>query len=300
MTESLVKAMLELHSSPLTSSCLRRTKLTINGLASGYTTGALFVGNVAHAALRWMHEKDRWDACETAIVNGAVIAEKQADDDNRPLSEAVVASKEEHLDTARKLVQAYADKCRLPDGSRLIGCELPIRASWEVDGEPFEFASHLDMLWRRPNGTLVVRDWKSGDDSPSAMYLSRNMQLGAYHLAVGEGEVCVSGEWLAFDAYPSCEWVHLRNLLPYGRATTTKDDDGNIVKFEKGESRPLRSALIDIEYNDRGRQAIRDEMALRVRMMRAGFWPTNPDPEGCRHCDVKPHCPAFDYPRGNT
>lgn len=287
----------EIHTSALTASCLRQAQLTLEGKAVGWTTGALFIGNTVHAALRHLHEGDSdWGrtACESAVLAGAAVADDTAKADNRPLSEAVIAGRAEHLAEAGKLVYAYATRCRLPEGAKLIGCELPIRATWEVDGEPFDFASHLDMLWRRADGSLVVRDWKSGSDSPSRMFLARNLQKAAYHLAVGEGEVCVDGEWLAFDAYPSVEWCHLRNLLPYGKATTTKDDDGNLVEFKKGEARPLRSALIETTYTDAGRDAARAEIATRVRMMRADLWPTNPSPDGCRFCDTRTGCPGFD------
>lgn len=287
----------EVHTSQLTASCLRRAQLTLEGKAVGFTTGALFVGNIVHAALRHLHEGDTdWKRtdCESAVIAGAAVAEQTATAARRPLSDAVLAGKAEHMAEALKLVYAYATRCRLPDGAKLIGCELPIRATWEVDGEPFDFASHLDMLWRDPRGRLLVRDWKSGSDSPSRMFLARNLQLAAYHLAVGTGEVCVGGDWLAFDTYPAVEWCQLRNLLPFGKATTTKDDAGKLTEYKKGDAHPLRSALLTVDYTDAGRDAAWAEIATRVRMMRADLWPTNPDAEGCRHCDCQPHCPSFD------
>lgn len=286
----------EVHTTPLTASCLHQAKATADGFSVGYTTGALFVGNICHAAIRHLHERNEWERvdCESAVIVGAKVAEATAKADNRPLSEAVISGRSDHLAEASKLVYAYATRCQLPPGSRLIGCELPIRATWTVDDEPFEFASHLDMLWRTTDGGLAVRDWKSGSDSPSVMYLSRNLQLAAYHLAIGEGEVCVDGEWLAFDTYPTMEWCHLRNLLPYGKATTTKGDDGKTADFKKGDPRPLRSALMEVNYTDAGRDAARAEIALRIRMMRADLWPTNPDPDGCRFCECRGACPSFD------
>ena len=56
----------------------------------------------------------------------------------------------------------------------------------------------------------------------------------------------------------------------------------------------LRSALVEVNYTDDGRDAARAEIATRIRMMRADLWPTNPDPEGCRHCDTRVGCPGFD------
>lgn len=291
--------MVEIHSTQLTAACLRRVELTLAGKASGYTTGALYVGNVCHAAIRAMHERgQKWDRteCESAVLAGALVADQTAKDDRRPLSEAVAAGRTDHLAEALKLVYAYACRCRLPEGSRLLGCELPIRATWDVDGEPIDFASHLDMLYRTPGGVLTVRDWKSGSDSPSRVFLGRNLQLAAYCLAVGTGEVCIDGDWVAFEDFPAVEWCHLRNLLPYGKATTTKDDDGNVAEFKKGDPRPLRSALVPVVHTDEGRDAAWAEIATRVRMMRAGYWPTSPDPEGCRCCDVRADCPSFDYP----
>jgi hypothetical protein len=93
--------------------------------------------------------------------------------------------------------------------------------------------------------------------------------------------------WERLESDAVVEWCHVRNLKPYKRAGKG---------YVAGDVRPIENILHPIEFEHT--QLVKDELALRVRMIRAGMFPTNPDPVGCMLCSCKGACPQFDVYRG--
>lgn len=269
-----------IHSSDLTASCPRAVQLRLEGKAVGEYPTALFRGQLAHAALEIMHGRDL-EADVNAVVDDEatekVLATAEAE--NRPITEAVArelgAIQEEVVEVLELYVKRFADyfaQCKV------IGTELPV--SWRADG--IDFASHIDLLFREPNGDLYVWDWKWRSDSPMYGYLSRNMQFAMYAMCCREGRIQIGGEWIALRQWPVVAWVHLPNLRPYTRA-----GEG----YAKGDERPLDRIVREVRYGDASRATILRELELRRAMMTAGLFPAIPDPLGCHLCECQAHCP---------
>ncbi len=279
----------EIHTSDLTGSCLRQVQLKVEGKAYGETTGALYVGNVVHPALAWLHNHDRWDrsACEAAVLHGVKVCEAEAKQENRPLSPSVKEKRSDYMAESLELVVLYAQRLKPARDETIIGTEIPLRFTLEHESldEPHEFATHIDLLGRNRDGVLVIDDWKTGKESPSFSYLSRNMQLALMWLGLLDGEILepTLGTWERLGERAIVQWIHIRSLKPYSKG-------GN--GFKKGDARPLEKIRFAVGFVHE--QRIRDELALRVRMVRAGHFPTNPDAIGCMLCDCKAACPSFD------
>lgn len=286
---------MEWHTSDLSADCLKSVELRLNGKRDtlGMTT-ALYLGQLFHAAARIWHE-DRDKTVEGCVLAAAPIVEAGALDEGRPLTPAVVSDQSEHWATVSRWLARYVQVYPMyfPDvfpETREVYCEVPIRLTLEVDGEDVEFASHLDCLIISPDGSATVLDWKTGADAPTWEYLSRNMQLSLYYLAVKYGRVKIGEGWQKLRAEPRVCWVHVRNLEPYGKKGEYKDGD-NVVQYVKGDFRPNHKVFQFVTINNDN--AIIDEFATRVRMQRAGLWPTNPTETGCFLCESKKYCPQF-------
>lgn len=284
---------LEIHTSDLTGPCLRRVELRLNGKASASTESAKFFGLLWGEVAAACHDNsDFTDPFVIALLPKArdrVIA--KAKEENSPVSPVVTRDMTDTLAEIGALVRVYRERC-VPMIGKFLGCELPIRATFDVDGEPVEFASHLDLLFRDKDGRLVVWDWKAGKDAPSFYELSRNMQFGMYGLACRYGSVMLGDEWIEFEEWPSLYWVHVQNLYPFGRATTTKEWDGTAWterKYTKGESRPIDKIVIPSGVYPEGESEIMRRFAEHVRMRRSGIMPAIPG-EHCMFCDSVRWC----------
>lgn len=283
----------EFHTTDLTEPCLKSVQLRHEGKRIARMTSALYRGCLWHEAARMLHERDAWENDLFSLVlqsNDLVMARSKEED--RPISEACERNRHETMAEVGKLLARYT---MLFSGifrrAKLIGCELPVRLTMDVDGEPAEFATHADLLFRGHDGALCLWDWKTGEDSPTWEYLTRNLQFGMMHMGVAHGEVCVGDDhWVRFNEAPMMKWVHVNYLAPYGRTTTVGD-----VTFKKGDARPIESVLRDIPVNDEG--VIVDEFSTRVRMARAGHFPMIPSETGCHLCESNQFCPNFQ--RGN-
>lgn len=275
--------MNDIHSSDLTASCLRAVKLRHEGkIAPEYTT-ALYRGQLAGEVLRLVHERGLWGNTLLTAVNEAHLAVvKTAYLEGRLLTEAVTKNGTDIQAEVLRVCELY--QTRFADyfsRCKLIGCELPIRA--EIDGR--NFASHLDLLFRDPEGALCVWDWKWRADSPMFAYLARNLQFGMYALSVRHGSAMLADdEWVDFGEWPRLAWLHLPYLLPYGKATGDA---------KKGDLRPLEQIVRWLPSCELWESNIRAEFNLRASMMEQDFWPTNPDPIGCGLCESQAFCPAF-------
>lgn len=293
--------MKEFHSSDLTAPCLRMVQLRHEGKAISEATGALWRGLVFGEACRWVHEHDDWESHGVAVDHAVEQITRQLEEENRPLSESVAKNTDQHCWDIQEFVRLYCERFQeYFTHCHLVGCEVPIRWTIGVDGEDVEFASHLDLLFAGPHPAnikgsefLWVWDWKLRDKSPSPHYIGRNMQLGMYGLAVNHGEVMVDDVWLCMERQPRVGWLHANYLKPYAKKVNAVDDMLETREFQRGDQRPLNAVLRELDISDEG--AILDEFFLRVRMARAGHWPTNPDPEGCRFCEVSHACPSWDW-----
>jgi RecB family exonuclease len=178
-------------------------------------------------------------------------------------------------------------------GWKILGFEVPVRLTFDVDGEPADFASHLDMLARLPDGRLVFIDWKTGQDAPTVPYLARNPQFAAYSLAVARGSVLIGEDWIEMGEWPEAIWCHVRALAPYKRKTTTMDEQGNETVAAAGEQRPIDRVMFRAMIGPEGERHIIEELAINVRMRRAGLFPARPDPIGCMSCECRAACPVW-------
>lgn len=281
----------DVHTSDITCACPKRAELRLRGHVFAETQTATATGQVFHAlASAW------WTGVELTASDAFYKCAAEAKGEGQPFSTAVVNNAAEVIAKVSAWMDLYA--ARFEDtkaASEVIGVELPIRYSLDVDGEPQNFASHIDLL-RRQSGRLKLRDWKSGEDAPHFAYLRRNLQLGLYWLAIAEGEVCIDADldhWVNFGEWVDVEWLHVRNLEPYKKACPGINDAGEPVNWKKGDLRPMRQVVRKIDYIPAQAEALKEELRTRVRMFRAGHWPMNPDPVGCGLCQSKMYCPAW-------
>lgn len=292
----------DIHTTQLTDSCDKRVELTLAGRRFGETTTALYRGQLWHEAAALAHTAGRWDrsGVTNAVLDAHIVVERKAKAENRPFSAAVEKGRNAVMAEVERLLLAYAERVA-PRVSKLIGVELPVRLTLDVDGEPAEFASHLDLLFRDERGRLHLDDWKTGADSPSWQYLNRNIQLGLYWLALRHGTVLVDGDWLSFGEWPVVSWIHVNDLAVYGRKTTiVNHETGEEETFEKGQARPLDRIVRTVPFDPAGEAALVEQLRLRVRMRRLGLYPMNPDPTGCMLCECHHWCPSWTTNNGGT
>lgn len=287
--------MMEVHTSDLTKPCLRAVDLRLNGKAVGSTQSAKAWGLLWHEAATCCHLLSEFSGARvgTTVSESWNQVAKRAEAENSPLSETVTRDITTIMAEVASLLPIYGERVA-PLIGKFIGCELPIRATIDVDDEPVDFASHLDLLCRDKDGGLMVMDWKGGKDAPSFYELSRNMQFGMYAFACRYGAVQVDGEWVEFGEWPSLYWVQVRNLKPFGRASTAKewDEEANEWverKYEKGESRPLNKIVIPSGVYPEGEAEILRRFTEHVRLRRAGIMPAIPG-EHCQFCDSRRWC----------
>lgn len=277
---------LEVHTTELTASCMKAVQLRHEGKVLGETGQALFKGVVGHEMLRRLHEGR--EVGTTDELTAWAIAQQKAE--NMPCSESVKSHASEYVNETAAVVSEY--RHRLFANTTTIGCELPVRATIEIDGDEVNFASHIDWLGK-VDGVLTVRDWKFREERATRYYMQRNMQMAAYWWVLRNGQVNIGGEWFTMQQDVQVELIDMWNLKPYGKKTSGIDDNGEPREFQKGDTRPLHSIVHRGNFKDEG--AFLSEFATRVRMMRAGLWPTNPDPQGCMTCQSRTACPAFGW-----
>jgi len=275
---------MEVHTSELTASCMKAVELRLNGKVHAEAGEALFKGVVGHEALRRLHlGLEVGDLAEWAIA--------QQKKEGTPCSESVKTNASEYEAEALRVCMLYWTRF----GSKLktLGCELPVRGTIEIDGEDVNFASHIDILARTPEGELMVYDWKFREDAATRDYMHRNLQTAMYWWVLRNGQVQIGGQWFAFREAVDVAIIDMWNFKPYAKATSGVDDNGEPRAFVKGDDRPLHKIIRRGHYKDEA--AILNEFATRVRMMRRGLWPTNPDPLGCTICQSRMYCPAFGW-----
>lgn len=297
----------EIHSSELTASCMRKIYHRSMGEISGEATTALYRGLVAGRAMELLHQ-DGFDQDPSHVtIAAAADTQKQLAAENRILSDAVENNQQDVLAQVTEAVVLYQDRFGGKfEKCEFIGAEVPARYTLDYGGVKKEFASHFDLMVRdtenvfgHGSGRLIVFDWKWREATPSHQYLARNMQFALYYLMVLEGSVGVNldaGElgWIDFDEPPVLIWFHLPALMPYKRKTRSKNDLGEEQEFVKGDLKPTRSILHPVLYEPTQVSQIKEELAMRVKMIENDFFPLNPDPVSCRICDAEAFCTRFD------
>lgn len=289
----------DIHTSDLTANCLRAVQLRLDGKILGETGQALFKGNLAHEALGTLHKTGAWDKAKDVVRSLVDAVLGRAKREGYPPSQSVRDNASNYADEVCVIVENYARRVApIIERERLIGVELPVRMTATLAGREVSFASHLDLTTIcTETDSLVIRDWKLWDDSPTPAYLNRNLQMALYWLMGKYGEVCVDESVDAWRKYDKpivrVEWINLSDLRPYTKKTPGVNDNGEPVMFEKGDDRPLRNVIRRVPHKDANEDVIWAELELRVRMRDAGAWPTNPDPVGCQLCQSKMHCPTF-------
>lgn len=273
---------LELHSSDLTTHCLRSAQLRHEGKVIASYTTAMYRGALADATLCLLHDR----GLKSQNVVGAVLdaikqVERTAQEENRPLSDSVVQNKNEIAAEVQKVCEFYVTRfAEAFAKAKFIGCQLPIRFTINIGGEPFDFASHLDLIYRL-NGALIFADWKWRDETPTAAFLSRYLQFGCYAYGIANGEVMLGDDWVSFAEWPIGQWIHLPNLKPYAR---------NGADYRAGDLRDFDKIVRTVPYNESCAERIENEISIRVRMWRQGLFPTSPDPVACHLCESNQFC----------
>lgn len=282
----------EIHTGDLTASCPRSVYLRHNGQIVRLCGEAMYKGQLCHKALEYTHRFGLWHSPRTAVERAAMRVTYDLKTEGRTMTDSCSRHLDEYNADVLRWVTDYA--LRFADefrAAKLIGVEVPCRLSLEIDGKPQEFASHMDLVFIDQHGQTCVWDWKTQEEAPTRAYLDRNLQLAMYSLCMSEGEIMVDGEWRAEYAQPVLSWVHIRHLAPYAKACEQEDDSGVKRAFAKGDPRPRHRIVQDILHIDEA--AMREELACKVRMFRAGLFPTNPSPIGCMTCDSLQYCGHF-------
>lgn len=283
----------ETHTTDLMASCQKSVQLRHEGKIVRLATSALYKGLLFHEAALSIHSQNGWGEAGKHTLAAVDHVAEQLHAEQRPLSEAVKAGHEAIVAEVCELVDLYVDRFREKFAKcELIGTELPIRLALPIDGEDEQYASHIDLLFRDENGILNIWDLKTGQTSPSRAFLSRNLQLGLYHLAVLMGRVMIDGEWTALNEQAPVAWIHADHLWPFTRRTETEDENGVKTAYVKGDRRPVDAIVREVLITDIA--AITSEMETRARMFRAGLFPTNPDETGCLLCESRKWCPNWE------
>lgn len=280
------------HTSDLTAACLKSVELRLRGERIQKMTTALYAGNLFHAAVRLWHE-DPMLEIPVCVMTAAKMVEEQSRSEGRPLTDAVIADRPEHSGKCEQWLRTYAAAFSAMFPKSVVWCEVPVRITLTIDGIDEDFASHLDGLVvpiDSPTDMTII-DWKTGEDSPTYEYLSRNLQLGLYWLMVRKGRVMMDGKWCRPISNPRVAWIHARNLQPYGKRGEYVGPGGEVIQYKKGDLRPLHKIIQFVNFDNE--DALLAELTTRVRMKRAGLYPTNPDPAGCFVCESNQYCPKF-------
>lgn len=295
----------EIHSSELTTDCLRKTYHRLMGEVNGEATTALYRGLVAGRACELLHQEGFDQDTSNVTVSAAAFIQKQLAEENRMLTQSVEENRLDILAEVTDCLNLYRDRfAYLFQQCELLGTEVPARYNLSTDDGEIKFASHLDLVVRDTNGVfgygkgkLLIMDWKWRQQSPSHQYLARNMQFALYYMMGRHGSLKCGPkgfDWMDYNEPPVLFWIHLPGLKPYTRRTTAFNDEGKEQEFVKGDLRPTRSVLYRVEYDSAQEHLIKAELKMRAKMVKNDVFPLNPDPVSCRICDAEAFCTRFD------
>lgn len=279
-----------IHTSDM-NGCPRFTALRRLGMTEPKGTRALYRGNLFHAAVRLFHENKQYDrdGVDAAMHRGLFVAEQHMIDEGRPLTEAVNKAKLEIAQEIAELLEAYCNRFAHELSTwTLIGCECPINLT--LQGH--KFGSHIDLIWRDEEERLHVWDWKTGQDEPWRGYLARNKQFVLYALTAKLGQIQIGDNWVEFDEWAKMSWIHINNLAAYKRGGARKDGSTYI----KDEEKPIDTIVREVRFLEQRAGDMVTELVEVAKMMKAGYFPRQPDPIGCRICEGAEFCSRFDMP----
>ena len=289
----------EIHTSDLCDPCMHRVQLRLEGKIVPSVATAMSRGLLVHQMLQLMHERDEWDP-EVIIKDAVGEMLNGIEDEQRSLTTAASDKLDSTLSDSIRLGELYADRFRERfQKCKLIGCELPV--SWDVDPSLPRFASHIDLMVRDQDGVfgqgpnaLLLFDWKTSKESPTAGYLGRHLQLICYWASVRFGRVMIEDTWVPMGEFPRTVYVHIPSLKPYYNTAVGKDDRGEKKTYRRGDMRPDRSVLRFPEFRpDRADDAV-EHIKSRMAMIEGGVFPKTVTETGCHICEARDWCDRFD------
>lgn len=308
IAEQKFRGPAEWHTTDLSEPCRKRVQLRLLGRIDGETAGALWLGNAVHAAMELLWVHDDFAAIDEArieqlCVRASHAADRKAKEEGRPLSFSMQPggnqeTRIEQEKLLRSIVTNYtAAMTPLRGEMQVLGIEVPIRCTLEIDGEPTHFATHADLVWRDKKGQLHIDDFKTQDECPTRSYLARWVQGACMFVWTRNGTMTLDTPDfgimpLCMDEFPVVRWVHMRNFLPYKRSTTVTED-GVRCTYAAGEARPLSKCILYPNFEPAFEARIVHHLCELVRMGRAGIWARTPNSQACHYCDSRNHCLSF-------
>jgi RecB family exonuclease len=105
----------------------------------------------------------------------------------KPKKEHLVAGSEhytidDYIRLGREMLERYYEKYKPFKEGTLIGSEM--RTSFELPGTNFRFSAVLDLIIKKDDGTIEIRDFKTGQRMPSVKERGFYYQMGLYQLAL--------------------------------------------------------------------------------------------------------------------
>ena len=131
-----------------------------------------------------------------------------------PIRKAVVVANEymtvdDYIKNGRKMLAEYYEKHQPFDQGRLLGAEM--RLNFELPHTRFGFLAIVDRLWKRPDGTIEIWDYKTGRRLPlGSKDPSFRRQMGLYQIAIQTiypefERIELAQYWLRHDEVISCQ-----------------------------------------------------------------------------------------------
>jgi len=179
----------------------------------------------------------------------------------KPKKEHLVSGSEhytidDYVRLGREMLKRYYEKYQPFNEGTLLGSEM--RLNFELPGTPFKFAAILDLLLKKKDGTVEIRDFKTGQKIPSVKDRGFYYQMGMYRLALKV-------------LYPQFEEVELTQYF-----------------LRKNE---IVSHKMTAEELDQVAEEFRNAVLEIKNAIRLNDFPTK-EGNHCRYCEYFQICPA--------
>ena len=89
---------------------------------------------------------------------------------------------DDYIRIGREMLEKYYNKYQPFNDGVLLGSEMRLR--FELPGTPFKFTAIIDLLLKREDGTIEIRDFKTGNKIYSHTEKGFYYQMGLYRLAL--------------------------------------------------------------------------------------------------------------------
>ena len=217
----------------------------------------LYLGNAVHRSLKdlYKHVSDSIEyPLEKLLETYNAHWEKPKRAHIIPTSEMYTV--DDYIRIGREMLEKYYKKYHPFNDGVLLGSEM--RLSFELPGTPFKFTAIIDLLLKREDGTIEIRDFKTGNKIYSHTEKGFYYQMGLYRLALQ----------VSHPQYKDVELTHF-----YLR----KDE---IVRYK------MSADELDLVANEYRNAVLEVQDARRLD----NFLPK----EGsyCSYCDYFQYCPA--------